>query len=341
MRNRLSSLCLAVAVCATWTSSEIARAGDSTTEAPDITKSREEFVKGAELVRHARWGEALSAFERSATLHPHATTTFNIGACERALGEYTRARMTFGRALSENDAQQQTELNPTLVSNIHAFVEELDGLLASANVSLVPSTASIAVDGRPLLVVDPNVSPMILFAGVRAAGPGEPSPAAAFRVRLNPGAHVFTLARRGYADVVINRTFLPGSSVDLPILMDRLPATIHVASTEPASIVTIDGDDVGATPATISRPAGQHRLVVRKSGFIKYETTVDARAGEEVNLSANLEKEKPALTQRWWFWTGIGVVVIGAATATYFATRKDPERPPVDGGGLGWAIPLR
>lgn len=42
------------------------------------------------------------------------------------------------------------------------------------------------------------------------------------------------------------------------------------------------------------------------------------------------------LTQRWWFWTG--VVVAGAAITTYALTRPDPERPAVNGGGLGGAV---
>jgi hypothetical protein len=44
------------------------------------------------------------------------------------------------------------------------------------------------------------------------------------------------------------------------------------------------------------------------------------------------------LTGKWWFWTAVGAVVVGSAVGTYYATRPDPERPPVDGGGLGWSV---
>ena len=68
-----------------------------------------------------------------------------------------------------------------------------------------------------------------------------------------------------------------------------------------------------------------------------------AARDEEVNLVAPLSREKIALTQRWWFWTGVAVLVAGAASVTYLVVRKDqtPERPAVDGGGLGWTLPLR
>lgn len=60
--------------------------------------------------------------------------------------------------------------------------------------------------------------------------------------------------------------------------------------------------------------------------------------GQSLNVSATLREDKPALTQRWWFWTGVGVVVAGAAITTYALTRPDPERPAINGGGLGWAV---
>src|SRR6187402_143183 len=59
---------------------------------PQVVKARELFVRGTTLVQSAQWAEALDAFEQSAALRPHPITTYNIGACERALGRYTVAR---------------------------------------------------------------------------------------------------------------------------------------------------------------------------------------------------------------------------------------------------------
>jgi hypothetical protein len=58
-------------------------------------------------------------------------------------------------------------------------------------------------------------------------------------------------------------------------------------------------------------------------------------------LNATLTAERPAITTRWWFWTGIGAIVAGAAIASagvYFATRSPT---PPDGGGLGWVVPAQ
>src|SRR5438477_204503 len=64
-----------------------------------VSEARQRFVEGADLVKRAQWAEALAAFERSDRLRPHAVTRYNIGACERALGRYARARASFERAL--------------------------------------------------------------------------------------------------------------------------------------------------------------------------------------------------------------------------------------------------
>jgi hypothetical protein len=311
-----------------------ARADD---DAPNVAEARSEFVRGTDLAKRAQWAEALASFERSAKLRPHAVTTFNIGICQRAMGNYTLARETFTRALDENDKSSPHELADSLVSEDKTFLSELDGLLATANVQLSPANASVAVDGRPLGVRD--ASSGVMVAGVRAPGPGEAAPAATFKVVLNPGAHVFTFSRTGFADAVVNRTATPGQTVDLKLELDRLPATLHVASSESGSIVTVDGVDVGVAPVDVSRPAGNYRVVVKKAGFKKYEAQVDAQPGQELDLRATLPREETAITSRWWFWTAAGVVVVGVAAGTYALTRTETTRQePLDGGGLGWTV---
>src|SRR5438105_15910276 len=69
-----------------------------------VMKARRLFVTGAEQVKREEWADALSAFEQSAALRPHAVTTYNLGVCERALGRYTRARANFEHALAESAA---------------------------------------------------------------------------------------------------------------------------------------------------------------------------------------------------------------------------------------------
>jgi hypothetical protein len=288
----------------------------------------------------AQWADALGAFESSAKIRPHPVTTYNIAYCHRALGQYALAREVFARALAENDAAGGSALADAFVSNSRAFIDEIDRLLAMVTFQLNPPNVLVTVDGRPLA---PRSNDGSLFAaGIRPAGPGEAVPVGKFRVLVDPGAHVFTFARAGFADAVVNRTLVAGARIEMKLELDRLPASLRIESTPAGSAVSIDDLDVGVTPVELSRPAGAYRVVVRKSGYEPYATQIELRAGQSADLRAPLKKHDVALTQRWWFWTGAAAVVGGVAVATYALTRgESTTQAPVDGGGLGWAVKLR
>jgi tetratricopeptide (TPR) repeat protein len=320
----LLGLLLTGAVLSPW--SDLARAAPTDDSLP---RARTLFSDGAALVKKAQWAEALTAFEQSAAVHPHPVTTYNIGACERALGRYTRARAAFHRALSQKD-DAGAPLPSALAEETHAFLAEIDHLLVRAAVTIAPADAALAVDGRPLEVE--TADPPLLVAGIANPGPAAGTPAT-FSLLVGPGNHLFTLSRKGYSDIVLNRTLEPGGTPQLSFEMNRLPAHLAIASNQPAAAVSLDGLDVGLAPVTLERPAGAYRLLVRKQGFTPYEAQFTVAAGEEVNLNAALAPEKKSVVKKWWFWTAIGVGVVGAAVATYALTYTPP---PYDCGGLGW-----
>ena len=306
----------------------VARADDDVTQ-----QARAEFVRGTDFVNHAQWAEALAAFERSAKLKPHAVATYNIAACERALGHYTRARKALHDALAQNDAAGGAQLADSLVTEAKARLAQIDGLLVTVDVTLDPPSTAVAVDGRPLERADGGA----LVAGMRLPGPGEPPPAARFALVMDPGVHVLTLSRKGYTDAVVNKTFAPGTKTSLALTLDELPSLFHVEADQPNAIVSFAGRDVGAVPVDVLRPSGAYHVQVNKAGFLTYEATVKGAPGERVDLRAKMAVAKPSIFTRWWFWTIAGVVVAGAATTTYFLVRQPP---PPNGGGLGWSVPI-
>ena len=299
-------------------------------------EAREQFAAGADLVKAAKWSEALTSFERSFALVPHPVTLFNVGACERALGSYARARRTFLRAREIDRAATSGSLPESARGDIDAFLAEISAILVTVDVHLEPASASIAVDGRPLEPTNDGPPPT-LTAGLAAPGPGRPPPAADFRLELDPGAHVLVLARAGFEDVVRRETFAKGRPA-LDLVLARLDGALDVRADRPGSAVAVDGIDVGAAPVTIRRPAGRYHVSVRKTGFVAFETDAVLEAGGRVELSAPLVPEKTPITKTWWFWTIAGSVVTLATVTTYFVTRPDPERPAANGGGLGWVL---
>ncbi len=323
-------------------------------EDPNVTQARQAFLDGVDLTHKSQWGDALTAFERSAHLLPHAVTSFNLGACERALGRYVRARKWFRLALQQSDRSAKRELSDALGGEANAMLGELDRIVATLDVTVSPANAAIAVDGRPLEAEADGRSPApsergrhlgdvpSFLAGTRAPGPGEPIGVGAFRVAVDPGVHVLTLSRPGFSDAVINRTVSPGAVLPLRIELDRLPSTLRIESDRPDAIVSLDGVDVGPTPVEVQRPAGAYHVVVQRKGYAEYSAELSARPGERVELLAKLPELHRSLTEQWWFWAATGAVVVGVGAGTYFLTRSTPapERPPVDNGSTGWTVKL-
>jgi hypothetical protein len=305
---------------------------------PSVLEARREFLRGAELVKAERWGDALDAFERANGSKAHAVTTFNIGQCERATGQYTRAKKDLALALAQDLRAEKSELTETSRAEARALIAEIDRILARASVVLAPGDSVVSVDGRPLEPFEDEAGATVLVAGTAAPGPGRKPGSASFVVVMNPGAHVFTVSHQGWKDVVVNRTFAPASQTSLSLELDRLPATLHVTSTLADAVVRVNDADVGNPPVEVSRNAGTYRVRVTRKGYVPYETDVVAHPGERVEIPATLRDEKRALTQQWWFWTAAGALVIGAATTTYFLTRPEPTRPAPEAGGLGWSL---
>ena len=306
-------------------------------EDPKLAEARAAFEAGTEHVVKAQWADALVAFERAAKLRPHAVTSFNIAACERAMGRYARAQRTFERALIENDAAGGTQLADSVKAEIKGYIQELAGILVRVRVTLIPTDARIAIDGRPLAVTK-TPQGFVGIAGVRDSGPGERAPAKGFVLVLDPGLHVLTLSRKGFEDSIVRRTFRRSDSATLRLELDRLPAILRIQSNEKGAIASVDGRDVGPTPVEVLRPAGRHRVSVAKEGFDDFETRVTVRSGEQALVRAPLEPREPTIWERWWFWTTAGVVVTGTVLASYFLTRPEPERQEIDGGTLGWKV---
>lgn len=300
-------------------------------------RARVEFLRGADLVKDAKWAEALSAFEASFELVPHPVTLFNVGACERAMGRYARARRTLLATRALDARGDQGALPESAKGDVAAFLREIEQILVTVDVRLEPQEASIAVDGRPLELTSPGPPP-VLTAGLAAPGPGRAPPSAAFRLELDPGAHVVVLTRPGYQDIVRRESFARGAPASLSLVLSELDGSIRVASDRERAAVAVDGVDVGVAPIELRRPGGRYHVAVRKAGFVPYEADVVLDAGGRVDLSAPLTPVTTPLYKKWWFWAAAAGIVAGATTTTYLLTRPDPERPAADGGGLGWVV---
>lgn len=67
-------------------------------------------------------------------------------------------------------------------------------------------------------------------------------------------------------------------------------AQLQVTSTPDGADIEIDGSFVGNTPSTVGVAAGQHDMVIKKSGFKPWERKITVSSGQ-VNVNAALEAD--------------------------------------------------
>jgi hypothetical protein len=85
---------------------------------------------------------------------------------------------------------------------------------------------------------------------------------------------------------------------------------------------------------------GRHLVEVRAERHTGQQRTIDLAPGARETLRialAPIVDEEPGVLSRWWFWTGVGVLVAGLVTGIYLA--ENPiEGDPVE-GSLGVVVP--
>src|SRR4051812_35740349 len=151
-----------------------------------IERARADFLEGTELARKQLWADALAAFERASSIAEHPVTTYNIGRCHLALGHATRARLAFRRAAEDNRTAHRGALDAALASTMDGLVTELDKLIVRLDVTIAPSAATVAVDGRPLAAVAIDDAKTVYLGDVLAPGPAEATPLTRFELWLDP-----------------------------------------------------------------------------------------------------------------------------------------------------------
>ena len=211
-----------------------------------VTEARAAFTLGSALARQGQWVDALVVFERSYRLHPHATTLFNIGFCERALGRFTRARKSFRGALE--GAPGRPPLEAELAGEAQTYLREIEQRIVHATVVIRQPSLRLTINGRPL-EAETQQPPGSTFyvAGTRDAGPAEAPPVAIFSLLLDPGEQSFVISNDGI-DHVVTRQLAPGSS---PRIELSAPARPIKEPARPAAQVALPAIAYGVGAAGI------------------------------------------------------------------------------------------
>jgi hypothetical protein len=277
--------------------------------------ARPHFMHGLSLADQQEWSEALAEFAESYRISPSASVLFNIGYCQRALGQYVAALETFRRFLAEPSADALGAQR----GQAEGFAREIELRVVHLTV-VVPEPlrrrAEVSVDGHVMAL----------------GGGGE------LALTLDPGRHTVQVRHEGYRPLFADRDLSAGASERVDVTLERLPARLAVTSNVSGALVRLDGERVGTVPYAADVPPGRRRLEVSAPHFLPHRSVINLVPGAPVRVTADLSREPTSLLRQWWFWSAIGAVVTGAAVTTYVLVGPPSQPPPYEGGSLMWVV---
>jgi hypothetical protein len=249
---------------------------------------------------------------------PAATESIPRQPLEFGLTEDTPVRLKLTRTMSSKDAKVDEKVDFEVLEDVKVkdVVVIKQGAMAIATVTKAQPKRSMGRAGK----LDINIDYVQLVDGekvpLRAIKGGSggnhttamTSAIVATSIVFFPAAPLFLFIKGKNITIPQGTEITAYIAGDTPLDSAKfnqaaasMPAAPAVSSTGAYSSVTIksvpDGADitiddkfVGTTPSTIQLLAGDHKIVVTKSGFKPWERSMSVNANGNLNVSAELEK---------------------------------------------------
>ena len=257
----------------------------------------EKKKEGDLAMQEKRFAEALAAYDAAYEASPDAALIYNRARAEEHAEHFPEAL-----ALIEEFAEKAPP-------ELRAKVPKLDELTRSIRARVALLTVQIELPG----------------AAVRLRGlslGASPLPPV---LRVPTGPVTLEVTREGYQPFTRDLSLVGGepTTVKVSLVPVAKPTVLVVRSAIAGSLVRLDGDVAGAPPVERTVTPGHHAIEVSKEGYQSARLQLSLTEGSRREISLDPTAEK-ALTSRWWFWTGIGVGVVGGVALTAaLLTEKD------------------
>lgn len=271
--------------------------------------------RGDEAMDAGRPAEALTAYRRAASLEPSPALDYNVGRALLAVGDFAGALSMFERY----EASAPEELKRKTHRLIDVMIE-LRSKVATLTVTCdAPSCAAARATVR----------------GVEAG----PLPST---LRLNPGRAEVRVERPGFLSFAETVDLWPGKTTDVVVDLRPVPVfgRLTIVANPRGAGVVVDGERRGLAPIDLELAPGTHDVVLSAPRHADRRLTVSLSGNDARRLDVTLapsEPENVPITSRWWFWTGAGVLVAGAALAVVAVS---VERAPSEGSLGTFQAPL-
>lgn len=272
----------------------------------DKRAAKAAYHQGVALLDQEQPLEALPLFEKAYELDPHPTLMWNIARCHEKANQHDQAVRAFNRYLSLDITPQDRTEALAKVSAIQSIIDA--DKLATIELTLEPSDASVKLDGKPV------------GWAIRK------------RFKASPGKHMLTVTAEGYTSVERAVELSPRATVELKIVLPRpgdglTDPTLQAQSKKRSqmrtwSLITAGSGLIGlAVGAVLTVNAGEKRDAVRKAidgagtGPISTMTMTTARDNEEAANTSD--------TVAWALYATGGALLITGAILYFTA----PDKP--------------
>jgi len=285
-------------------------------EDPSAAEARALFERGHQLAADSRFSEAAQSFQRSLDLVDRPSTMFNLGICFFALDRHVEATAILERFTEAADPAEEAES----IADARRMLTHARASVAHIIIEVVPSSATVLVDGQPL------------------AGDATRS------VAVNPGPHVVRVEAPHHAPTLLELTSRPGEEQRRAVQLDstRQQATLSVEVPDRAqAAISVDGTEIGVGAASIELDAGPHQILVLEPGTDPLTRNIELEWNQRLRLALFLPpRAAPSLAEEPAFWGvlggGVGVVALAVLAGVLLS---DMQATP-NGGTTGEVITL-
>ncbi|MBS2013651.1 MAG: PEGA domain-containing protein [Deltaproteobacteria bacterium] len=260
----------------------------------------EDKRKGDEASAELRYMDAIGHYERSYAATKNPAVLYNMGRAYQSLADFPKAL---------DKLEEFAEKAPP---DLKARVPQLDALLAEVRGRVATVIISAQVSGAEIRLGDKILGKTKVGQTI---------------LRVNAGPQTLTVRHPDYFESTRALTLAAGKveTADVVLTSRAQEALVTVTSPVSGANVSMDGRAIGVVPAQTGAKPGQHRITLTRDGYDPAETSIVVKAGEDRQVSVPMATHE-TITSKWWFWTGIGVIVAGGVVATIVIvnTEKDP-----------------
>jgi len=302
--SRVASLLVAIVLASSLTtlttaaSAEPRRGKPADAGPPQNSEAARLKSAGDALMDQDRYADALALYEKAYEQGHDPALLYNQGRALEALGDYPAA------------LDKLEEFEKAAPPSLRAKVPGLHDLLANIRGSIGTLVVKTNAPSARLLVRDKS-------EGVVR---GET------RVRIRAGTASVEVTSEGYEPFRREVELSAGAELVIEAnLVAKKRDALVVVRTNPTADVRLDGSSMGRSPLQFRVGPGSHEILATAPGYDDERIPMTLALGDRRDVDVELRKT-PGVTSKWWFWTGIGVVVLGGvATAVALTTEKTPQ----------------